>query len=74
MRAKYSDSPLWYFLPPEPQPTRPLRRSNLVCIAILAFFTFGLVVVGFVEASHAFEASKAAPTVHAYHTAHGPRG
>src|SRR5262249_41404414 len=75
MRAKSSDSPRSYLLPPEPQRVDSLRRSNLVCIAILAFFTLGLVVAGFVEASdHASQASKAPPTaVHAYQAHHGAR-
>ena len=72
MRTEYSDRPLWYLLPPEPQPVRPLRRSNLVCIAMLAFFTLGLLVAGFVEANnHATQAAKAPPaTAPAYHSAH----
>ena len=72
MRAKYSDSSLWYLLPPEPQGDATLRRSNLIVIALLAFFTFGMLVAGFVDAnSHAAETGKAPPTaVHTYQAAH----
>lgn len=51
MRTRYSDPSPWYFLPPEPQRVGPFRRSNLIAIAILAFFTLGLLVVGFVTSS-----------------------
>jgi len=48
MRTRYSDPSPWHFLPPEPQRVGAFRRSNVIAIAILAFFTLGLLIVGFV--------------------------
>jgi hypothetical protein len=51
MRTRYSDPSPWHFLPPEPQRIGAFRRSNLIAIAILAFFTLGLLMVGFVTSA-----------------------
>lgn len=51
MRRNYSDPSFWFFLPPESEPPTVLRRSNLIAIAILAFFSLGLLVAGFVHAN-----------------------
>lgn len=51
MRTRYSDPSPWHFLPPEPQRLGAFRRSNLIAIAILAFFTLGLLIVGFVTSA-----------------------
>jgi len=41
---------LWFFLPPETEPSRALQRSNLIAIAILVLLTIGLLLAGFVPA------------------------
>jgi hypothetical protein len=51
MRTRYSHPSPWHFLPPEPQRIGAFRRSNLIAIAILAFFTLGLLIVGFVTSA-----------------------
>lgn len=49
MRPRYSDVKPWCLLPPPDPGDRPeLRRSNLITIAILAFITLGMLLVGFV--------------------------
>jgi hypothetical protein len=49
MRTRYSDPSPWHFLSPEPQGIGAFRRSNLIAIAILAFLTLGLLIVGLVS-------------------------
>lgn len=51
MRTRYSNPSPWHFLPPEPQRVGAFHRSNLITIAILAFFTLGLLIVGFVTSA-----------------------
>lgn len=51
MRTRYSDPSPWHFLPPEPQRIGAFRRSNLITIAILAFLTLGLLIIGFVTSA-----------------------
>ncbi|HXT24187.1 MAG TPA: hypothetical protein VN749_05085 [Candidatus Eisenbacteria bacterium] len=51
MHRNNSDPSLWYLLPPDTEPPASLRRSNLIAIAVLAFFTLGMLVVGFVRSN-----------------------
>jgi len=46
-----SDRSFWFLLPPDTQPSASLRLSNIVAIAVLAFFTLSMLVVGFVHSS-----------------------
>jgi hypothetical protein len=48
MRRNDSCRSQWFFLPPVNTPPRAFRRSNVIAIAILAFFTVGLLLVGFI--------------------------
>lgn len=57
LHSYHSDSPPWRLLPPPgPRQAVSMRRSNLIAIAILVFFTLGLLIVSFVpmdaHASH----------------------
>jgi len=45
MQSNYSTPSLWFFLPPETKPSVSYRRSNLIAIALLAFFAIGLLVI-----------------------------
>lgn len=48
----YSSRPaLWFLIPPETAPLASLRRSNLIAISFLAFFTLGMLLVGFAHTS-----------------------
>jgi hypothetical protein len=60
VRTRYSDPSPWHFLSPEPQRIGAFRRSNLVAIVILAFFTLGLLSVGFVTSAENAVASHSA--------------
>jgi hypothetical protein len=51
MQGHNSDPSFWFLLPPDTQPTACLRRSNIVAIAVLAFFILGMLVAGFVHSS-----------------------
>ena len=49
MRPKYSDvKPCCLLPPPDAADSAEFRRSNLIAIAILAFITLGMLIVGFV--------------------------
>jgi hypothetical protein len=62
MQRNNSDSSLWFFLPPVSTPPRAFRRSNLIAIAILVFFTIGLLLIGFIPVSSS--ASNSAQATH----------
>jgi hypothetical protein len=42
---------LWFLILPETAPFASLRRSNLIAISFLAFFTLGMLLVGFAHTS-----------------------
>lgn len=46
MQRKDSSPSLWFFLPPVHTPPGAFRRSNLIAIAILLFFTLGMILIG----------------------------
>lgn len=48
MQGNSSTSSMWFFLPPETEPSVSYRRSNLIAIAILVFFAIGLLVMALV--------------------------
>jgi hypothetical protein len=48
MQRKDSSPSQWFFLPPGSTPLRAFRRSNLIAIAILVFFSVGLLLIGLI--------------------------
>jgi hypothetical protein len=48
MQRNDSSPSQWFFLPPVNTPPGAFHRSNLIAIAILVFFTVGLLLIGFI--------------------------
>lgn len=51
MQRNNPDSSVWFFLPPVTTSAKAFRRSNLIAIAILVFFTMGMLLIGFIPVS-----------------------
>ena len=51
------DSSFWFFLPPVTTSAKAFRRSNLIAIVILAFFTIGMLLMGFIPVSSSVSGS-----------------
>jgi hypothetical protein len=64
MQRNNPDPCVWFFLPPVSTPPRAFRRSNLIAIAILVFFTVGLLLVGFIPVT----SSTSGPALATHHT------
>jgi len=50
MYRRYFNHSPYRLLPPDPQGNRSLRRPNLIVVFVLAFFTLGLLITGFILA------------------------
>jgi hypothetical protein len=65
MQRNNPDPSFWFFLPPVSTSPRAFRRSNLIAIAILVFFTIGLLLIGFVpeQSSHTLATGHPQPKI-----------